>query len=63
MPKKKEERFQFKDPKHQQDLIFKVVPIDSLRVVEHQRKPSNYHVTHLISSIERVGFIVPIVVV
>jgi len=63
MPKKKEEGFQFKDPKHQQDLIFKVVPIDSLKVVEHQRKPSNYHVAHLISSIERVGFIVPLVVV
>jgi ParB family chromosome partitioning protein len=65
MPKKKTkkiEEFQFKDPRHQQDLIFKVVPIDSLEVVEHQRKPSNYHVTHLISSIERVGFIVPLVV-
>jgi ParB family chromosome partitioning protein len=63
MPKKKEEdAFQFKDPKYQQNLIFKVVPIDSLKVVEHQRKPSNYHVNHLISSIERVGFIVPLVV-
>jgi len=65
MPKKKTkkiEEFQFKDPRHQQDLVFKVVPIDSLEVVEHQRKPSNYHVTHLISSIERVGFIVPLVV-
>jgi len=62
---KKEEKikeFQFKDPRHQQDLVFKVVPIDSLDVVEHQRKPSNYHVTHLISSIERVGFIVPLIV-
>jgi ParB family chromosome partitioning protein len=64
MPKKKEEEaFQFKDPKYQQNLTFKVVPIDSLKVVEHQRKPSNYHVNHLISSIERVGFIVPLVVV
>ena len=60
--KEKKEEFQFKDPRHQQDLIFKVVPIDSLEVVEHQRKPSNYHVNHLISSIERVGFIVPLIV-
>jgi len=64
MPKKKIkiEEFQFKDPRNQQELIFKIVPIDSLEVVEHQRKPSNYHVNHLISSIERVGFIVPLVV-
>jgi len=70
MPKKKrknekikiQEGFQFKDPKYQQNLTFKIVPIDSLEVVEHQRKPSNYHVNHLISSIERVGFIVPLVV-
>jgi len=64
MPKKEGmEGFKFKDPKYEQDLVFKIVPIDSLKVVEHQRKPSNYHVTHLISSIERVGFIVPLVVV
>jgi ParB family chromosome partitioning protein len=64
MPKKKIkiEEFYFKDPRHQQDLVFKIVPIESLEVVEHQRKPSNYHVNHLISSIERVGFIVPLVV-
>lgn len=64
MPKKKVkiEEFHFKDPRHQQDLVFKIVPIDSLEVVEHQRKPSNYHVTHLISSIQRIGFIVPLIV-
>jgi ParB family chromosome partitioning protein len=60
---KQADGFQFKDPKHKQDLVFKVVPIDSLEVVAHQRKPSSYHVTHLISSIRRVGFIVPLVVV
>lgn len=59
---RKVEEFHFKDPKHQQDLVFKIVPIDSLEVVEHQRKPSNYHTNHLISSIERIGFIVPLVV-
>jgi ParB family chromosome partitioning protein len=58
----KEKRFYFKDPKNQQDLIFKIVPIDSLEVIEYQRKPSNYHTNHLISSIERIGFIVPLVV-
>jgi ParB family chromosome partitioning protein len=58
----KEKQFYFKDPKNQQDLIFKIVPIDSLEVIEYQRKPSNYHTNHLISSIERIGFIVPLVV-
>lgn len=57
------EGFKFKDPRHQQELEFRIVPIESLEIVEHQRKPSNYHVTHLIYSIERVGFIVPLVVV
>jgi len=65
MLKRKEARdeFQFKDPKHHQDLVFKIVPIDSLEVIGHQRKPSNYHVKHLISSIERIGFIAPLIVV
>jgi ParB family chromosome partitioning protein len=58
----KEKQFYFKDPKNHQDLIFKIVPIDSLEVIEYQRKPSNYHTNHLISSIERIGFIVPLVV-
>jgi len=60
---KKQEGFHFKDPRYKQDLIFKIVPIDLLEVIEHQRKPSNYHINHLISSIERVGFIVPLVVI
>jgi len=64
MTKKKETKneFCFKDPKHNQDLVFKILPINLLEVVEHQRKPSNYHIKHLISSIERVGFITPLIV-
>jgi ParB family chromosome partitioning protein len=63
MPKeKKKVEIKFKDPKYQQTLVFKVVPIDFLEVVEHQRKPSNYHINHLISSIDRVGFITPLIV-
>lgn len=65
MPRKKLQKieFSFKDPYHQNDLEFKLVPIDQLEVISHQRKPSNYHVKHLVNSIERIGFIVPIVVV
>lgn len=55
--------FEFKDPYKKQDLYLRIVPIEMLEVVKHQRKPSDSHVKHLISSIERVGFIVPVVAV
>ena len=66
MPRKKlqtEKEIEFKDPYHHKDLEFKMIPIENLTVVRHQRKPSTYHIKHLSSSIERIGFIVPIVVV
>lgn len=53
----------FQDPYHHQNLELKIIPIENLFVVPHQRKPSTYHVKHLVSSIERIGFIVPIIVV
>jgi ParB family chromosome partitioning protein len=52
----------FYDPYHNQQLEFKLVPIEKLEVISHQRKPSSYHIKHLINSIERIGFIVPIIV-
>jgi ParB family chromosome partitioning protein len=39
------------------------VPADKLEIVEHQRKTRPAHVEHLVSSIERIGFIVPVVAV
>lgn len=53
----------FADPYHYQDLKFKIVPIEALNIITHQRKPSIYHIKHLSNSIERIGFIVPIIVV
>ncbi len=53
----------FKDPYHNQDLEIRMIPVENLYVVRHQRKPSTYHVKHLVNSIERIGFIVPIIVV
>ena len=67
MPRRKNpqqiENFIFKDPYHHQELELKIVPIENLTVVPHQRKPSPYHVKHLVQSIERIGFIVPVIVV
>ncbi len=53
----------FQDPYHHQELKLKVVPLENLTVVPHQRKPSSYHTKHLMNSIERIGFLVPLIVV
>lgn len=53
----------FYDPLKNKELEFQILPIDKLKVISHQRKPSNYHVNHLILSMERLGFIVPPIVV
>jgi ParB family transcriptional regulator, chromosome partitioning protein len=53
----------FKDPHKRQTITLRTVPSDRLEVVGHQRKPRPAHVEHLVSSIERIGFIVPVVAV
>jgi ParB family chromosome partitioning protein len=53
----------FRDPHRRQTIMLTTVPIDKLEVVRHQRKPRRSHVEHLVSSIERMGFIVPLVAV
>lgn len=55
--------FEFVEPYHQHLLKFKIIPLEKLSVISHQRKPSSYHVKHLSNSIERIGFIVPLIVV
>jgi ParB family chromosome partitioning protein len=66
MPRKKSsigQEIEFVEPYHHQSLKFKILPIEKLTVISHQRKPSTYHIKHLSNSIERIGFIVPIIVV
>jgi ParB family transcriptional regulator, chromosome partitioning protein len=53
----------FKDPAEGRDLTFAVLPITSLEVISHQRKPSDSHVKRLVDSVRRVGFLAPVVVV
>ncbi|MDQ3987451.1 MAG: ParB/RepB/Spo0J family partition protein [Actinomycetota bacterium] len=53
----------FKDPHKRQTIRLKTISVDSLEVVGHQRKARPAHVDHLVSSIERIGFIVPLVAV
>jgi ParB family transcriptional regulator, chromosome partitioning protein len=53
----------FKDPAKRRNLTFAVLPITSLDVISHQRKSSETHVKRLVDSVERVGFLAPLVVV
>jgi ParB family chromosome partitioning protein len=55
------EEFVFKEPQKGQTLVFKMAPVDKMKVVEYQRKPSTFHVMRLVSSIEKVGFLVPLI--
>jgi hypothetical protein len=58
----KDNHFDFTDPIKKQKLTFQLVPIEKLSVISFQRQPSKYHIKHLVASIERIGFIVPLVV-
>jgi len=55
--------FAFKDPHKRQNVVLKMLPVDKLEVVEHQRKARPSHIAHLVESIEKIGFIVPLVAV
>lgn len=70
MPPKKQrpttgdtEGFRFTEPQKSQELSFTVLPADRLKVIGHQRKPSDTHVKKVTASIERIGFLAPVVVV
>jgi ParB family chromosome partitioning protein len=53
----------FKDPARKQPLTFAMLPAKQLEVVSHQRKPSATHVKRVAASIEKIGFVAPLVVV
>jgi ParB family transcriptional regulator, chromosome partitioning protein len=53
----------FKDPANRRGLQFAVLPMAKLEVISHQRKASDAHVKRVMDSVERVGFLAPVVVV
>lgn len=53
----------FKDPAKGRKVTFAVLPIGKLETISHQRKASDPHVKRVIDSIERVGFLTPLVVI
>ena len=58
-----DEGLQFKEPAKRRNLTFAVLPTSKLDVISHQRKPSSPHVKRVVASVERVGFVAPLVVV
>jgi ParB family chromosome partitioning protein len=57
------EQLQLKDPLKRQSLTITTVKKGDLEVVGHQRKPRPAHLKALTSSMERMGFITPLVAV
>jgi len=55
--------YAFKDPLQGRSLSLRVIPVDRLETIKHQRKSRPSHVEHLTTSMERIGFIVPVVAV
>ena len=57
------EQLELKDPLKRQPLKVAVVPKGDLEVIGHQRKPRPAHLKALTASMERMGFITPVVAV
>jgi ParB family transcriptional regulator, chromosome partitioning protein len=57
------EELGIKDPLQGHSLVLKVVPVEHLEAIEHQRKPRRAHVDNLVSSMQRIGFVVPVVAI
>jgi ParB family transcriptional regulator, chromosome partitioning protein len=55
--------FAFKEPSTRRNLTFAVLPMAKLDVISHQRKASDAHVKRVVDSVNRVGFLAPVVVV
>jgi ParB family chromosome partitioning protein len=54
---------EFKDPHKKQALRVQTVRKGDLEVISHQRKPRPAHIKQLTASIERIGFVTPLVTV
>src|SRR5438874_7078371 len=57
------ESIELKDPLKRQPMTVTVVPKGQLEVIGHQRKPRPAHLKALTASIQRMGFITPLVAV
>lgn len=53
----------FQDPHKGGEFTFRTVPVEQLEVIGHQRKVRPAHIKNLTASIDRIGFVVPLVAV
>lgn len=67
MPKREESGIKiiakFKEPLQEKEFTLALIPIEKLEVIEHQRKPSKFHVDRLKRSMDLLGFTTPVLVV
>lgn len=54
---------EFKEPLRGHRLELELVPVEELKVVEVQRRPSPHHVKRLMESLRKLGFLVPLIVI
>jgi len=54
---------ELEEPLHKYKQEFVMVPINELKVIEIQRKPSSYHIRRLAESIRKIGFVVPLIAI
>ncbi|MEM2088393.1 MAG: ParB N-terminal domain-containing protein [Thermoproteota archaeon] len=54
---------EIKEPLHGYTQEIALIPISKLKIIEVQRKPSTPHVKRLRSSIKKIGFTIPLIVV
>jgi ParB family chromosome partitioning protein len=53
----------YKDPRKRQDLAVRIVRKNDLDVISHQRKARPAHLKALTASIDRIGFVTPLIAV
>ena len=58
-----EELCELEEPLHKYKQEFVMAPINELKVIEIQRKPSNHHIKRLAESIRKIGFVVPVIAI
>ncbi|MCD6447527.1 MAG: ParB-like nuclease domain-containing protein [Thermoplasmata archaeon] len=54
---------EIEEPLHKYKQSLLILPVEKLKVIEIQRKPSDYHIKRLSESIRKIGFIVPLIVI
>lgn len=54
---------EIEEPLHKYKQSLLMLPVEKLKVIEIQRKPSDYHIKRLAESIRKIGFVVPLIVI